>query len=219
VIPNGVDLPTADEAPPVPWWTKSQPDMKNLLYLGRLHPKKGLPNLLTAWSRLSSDLRSQWRLVIAGWDEGNHQLALRRLATSLRIDAGVTFPGPLFGNDKVTALHHCTGFVLPSLSEGLPMAVLEAWACGKPVLMTPQCNLPDGFEAGAAVKIEPEPESIGAGLAEFMAMDDAKRERMGANGRALVEQRFAWPVISAEMAAVYRWATGHGPKPASVSAT
>jgi poly(glycerol-phosphate) alpha-glucosyltransferase len=134
----------------------------------------------------------------------------------LRIEATVTFPGPLFGEEKRAAFHHSHGFILPSLSEGLPMVLLEAWACGKPVLMTPQCNLPEGFEAGAAMRIEPEEESIAKGLAEFLTMPEADREGMGGKGRALVGQRFAWPVIAREMAGVYRWLAGRGAKPDSV---
>jgi len=218
VIPNGVDPPPAHQAPPAaPAWTRSAPEIKTLLYVGRLHPKKGLPNLLAAWSRLDHETRKRWRLVIAGWDEHGHQLALRRMASALRIEATVTFPGPVFGEDKKAAFHHCEGFILPSLSEGLPMVLLEAWAYGKPVLMTPQCNLPEGFEAGAALRIEPQEESILAGLTDFLAMDEAQRKRMGAKGRALALQRFSWPVIAADMAGVYRWLAGHGPKPASVT--
>jgi poly(glycerol-phosphate) alpha-glucosyltransferase len=218
VIPNGVNPPAADQPIlPTPWWMKNDPGARTLLYLGRLHPKKGLPNLMSAWSRLDLETRKRWRLVVAGWDEYSHQTALRRMATALRIEASVTFTGPLFGEDKKAAFQHCHGFILPSLSEGLPMVLLEAWAYGKPVLMTPQCNLPEGFEAGAALRIEPEEESILGGLTNFLAMEDTERERMGANGRALVQERFAWPVITAEMAAVYRWLAGRGPKPGSVS--
>ena len=220
VIPNGVDAPPpAQEPPAAPWWTRTVPETRTLLYLGRLHPKKGLPNLLAAWSRLDRVLLGQWRLLIAGWDEHGHQNALRRLAVTLNIETSVTFPGPLFGEDKRVAFHYCDGFILPSLSEGLPMVVLEAWACGKPVLMTPECNLPEGFEAGAAVRIEPDEESIKEALTRFLVMEPAERTRIGANGRALAAKRFAWPVIAAEMAAVYRWLAGNGPKPASVAAT
>jgi len=218
VIPNGVEVPPADQPrPAAPWWTKAAPEVKTLLYLGRLHPKKGLPALLEAWRRLDPGLRKEWRLLIAGWDERGHQVALRRMASMLRIEATVTFPGPLFGADKKAAYHHCHGFILPSLSEGLPMAVLEAWACGKPVLMTPQCNLPEGFETGAAQRIEPEEKSIAGALTDFLSTGDAQRECMGAKGRALVLERFSWPVIAADMAAVYRWLAGHGAKPASVT--
>jgi poly(glycerol-phosphate) alpha-glucosyltransferase len=218
VIPNGVDLPASDEAPPeMPWWNKSAPQVKTLLYLGRVHPKKGLPNLLLAWSRLEPDFHRSWRLVIAGWDENGHQLALRRMTTALRIEQSVFFPGPLFGDEKRGAYYYCDGFVLPSLSEGLPMVVLEAWACGKPVLMTAKCNLPEGFEAGAAVCIEPSEESIAEVLGNFMTTGEAERAAIGANGRTLVGRRFAWPVIAADMAGVYRWVVGVGPRPALVT--
>jgi len=220
VIPNGIDLPAADEPPPAaPWWTKTDPGVKTLLYLGRLHPKKNLPALMKAWSLLDPEARKRWRLVIAGWAEHDHHLALRRIAAALHIEASVTFSGPVFGQDKKGAYHYCDGFALPSLSEGLPMVLLEAWACGKPILMTPQCNLPEGFEAGAAVRVEPDEESILTGLRALLAMSDAERQAMGAKGRELAVRRYAWPVIAAEMAGVYRWLAAGGPQPASVSSS
>jgi poly(glycerol-phosphate) alpha-glucosyltransferase len=215
VIPNGIDVPDPGDVPrSAPWWTKTAPEIKTLLYLGRIHPKKGLLNLLKAWSRLEPGLQKSWRLVVAGWDENHHQLTLRRMAQALRIESTVIFPGPLFGEEKKGAFHSCDGFILPSLSEGLPMVLLEAWAYGKPVLMTPQCNLPEGYEADAAISIEPRPESITQGLKRFMALADSERSRIGANGRVLVSRRFAWPVIAAEMAVVYRWLAGDTPRPA-----
>ena len=63
------------------------------------------------------------------------------------------FPGPQFGTAKAAAYRRADAFVLPSLSEGLPMAILEAWAHEKPVLMTDACNLPEGFAARAAIRL------------------------------------------------------------------
>jgi poly(glycerol-phosphate) alpha-glucosyltransferase len=216
VIPNGVHLPEVAKPLPKPWWTKSAPDARTILYLGRLHPKKGLQTALTAWSQINPALRNDWRLVIAGWDENSHQTALRRRAAGLRIEDTVTFPGPLFSDDKRAAYQHCDGFILPSLSEGLPMAALEAWGAGKPLLMTPACNLPEGYEAGAAMRIEPDAEDIAAGMTNFMSLTDAEREAMGAKGLALVREKYSWPVIASEMAAVYRWVAANGSKPATV---
>jgi glycosyltransferase involved in cell wall biosynthesis len=68
----------------------------------------------------------------------------------LWINGQCGFLGPLFGQEKDAAYRACDGFILPSLSEGLPMAVLEAWAHAKPVMLTPECNLPEGFTAEAA---------------------------------------------------------------------
>jgi len=218
VIPNGIDFPAEDlAAPALPWWAKAAPEVRTLLYLGRLHPKKGLPRLLAAWSLLDTSIRERWRLLIAGWEEQGHQTALRQMAAKYRIEDSITFPGPLFGEDKRAAYYHCDGFILPSLSEGLPVAVLEAWAAGKPVIMTPECNLPEGFQAEAAISIYPTEESIHAGLANFLTMEDSERKRMGANGLALARERYSWPSIAAEMAAVYRWVAGNGPKPPSVN--
>jgi len=216
VIPNGVDIPEEGPAPPAPWWCKSGSDIKTLLYLGRVHPKKGLEHLLIAWSRLDPQARKRWRLVIAGWDERNHKQELVRLAATYRIENSTFFPGPVFGDEKKSAYCHCDGFILPSMSEGLPMTILEAWAWGRPVIMTPQCNLPEGYEADAAVRIQPDHDSVLDGITELMAMDDDARAAMGARGRELVRERFAWPVVAADMAAVYRWLAGRGPQPQTV---
>ena len=64
-------------------------------------------------------------------------------------------PGPQFDTAKRASYRNSEAFVLPSFSEGLPMAVLEAWSHGKPVLMSSGCNLPQGFSANAALRIEP----------------------------------------------------------------
>ena len=219
VIPNGIHVPEEEEQTEDPWWTKGNPDTKTVLYLGRLHPKKGLPKALAAWSRIDPGLRKQWRFLIAGWDENGHQTRLRRVAAELRIEESVTFAGPLFGADKKAAFQHCDGFILPSVSEGLPMAVLEAWAAGKAVLMTQECNLPEGFEAGAAIRIEADEESMARELTNFMLLEPGEREAMGTKGRELVREKYSWPVIAAEMGAVYRWVAGSGPKPPCVVET
>lgn len=93
------------------------------------------------------------------------------------------------------------------------MAVLEAWSYARPVLMTPQCNLPEGFAAGAAIIIEPEVESLVGGLELIFGMLEGERAAIGQRGRELVERVFTWRRIGAEMANVYRWVLGQGPQP------
>jgi glycosyltransferase involved in cell wall biosynthesis len=215
-IPNGIHLPDAANPPPLPPWSRNDPTLKTLLYLGRLHPKKGLPGLLAAWSRLDPALRIGWRLVIAGWDQHAHQRDLQRIAAGLHIEGSVHFPGPLFGQDKLSALHHSHAFILPSLSEGQPMAILEAWSHAKPVLMTPQCNLPEGFAANAAISIDPDDQSILQGLTQLITIDETARHQIGANGYTLVKNNFSWPKIAAQMSALYRWLADRAPQPTSV---
>lgn len=221
VIPNGIDPPRmADDS--ALRHALFPPGRKVLLYLGRLHPKKGLANLLTAWSRTRSPGRD-WILVIAGWDQGGHEAELKRQATNLGIDwadstcrdpekPSVHFLGPRFGGDKDACYRSCDAFILPSFSEGLPMVVLEAWAYAKPVLMTAECNLPEGFTVHAALRIEPTVESLVEGLRQLFTLSREDFLTMGRQGRALVENRFTWRKLAVQMASVYEWMLG-GAKP------
>jgi len=236
VIPNGVELPEAD-------LTKLEtrnlkPEIggrKTLLFLGRIHPKKGLPNLIRAFkkaldSRLLSLDSAPWQLVIAGWDQVGHERELMELCEELGIrverrqssvegqqsDADILLWGPSFGKDKEDLLCSADAFILPSLSEGLPMSVLEAWAYGLPVVMTPECNLPEGFAADAAIRIETDAESIALGLDALFTMSDEDRCSMGQRGRVLVKERFTWQTVARQMREVYDWMLGGGEAPSSV---
>ncbi|MCB2218436.1 glycosyltransferase [Desulfofustis glycolicus] len=209
IIPNGVDLPKLDTVATVPEWALSLPaGCKVLLFLGRIHPKKGLSNLIFAWKMIRErSLTSfrDWHLVVAGWDQQGHEQQLKNLAAELDVADNIHFVGPQFDADKHASLTRADAFILPSLSEGLPMAVLEAWSHGLPVLMTPECNLPEGFAANAAVFMTHESASIGEALVKLFAMSADQRRSMGLRGRQLVSERFFWPTIATKMKEVYTW--------------
>jgi poly(glycerol-phosphate) alpha-glucosyltransferase len=222
IVPNGVDLPalTQNGAPRHP---RFPVDRKVLLYLGRLHDKKGLSLLLSAWAQVQ-DAAPDWALAIAGWDQGGHETELKRQASEVGLawtdrgsreapSASLHFLGPQFGEDKAAAYASCDAFILPSFSEGLPMVVLEAWAAAKPVLMTPACNLPQGFTAGAALRVEPTTDSIVRALRFLFEMSPEDRRDMGRLGRSLAESNFHWRSVASRMAAVYDWVLGGGPQP------
>ena len=202
VIPNGVSLPMETIA-------TRMTESRTLLYLGRLHPKKGLPNLIKAWSLASKEVRGTgWRLVIAGWDQDGHRGELEALAKKLQTGGQIRFVGPQVGAAKDVCFRDASAFILPSMSEGLPMAVLEAWAWKLPVLMTPECNLPEGADAGAAIMVQAHPDSILVALRRLFSMSDAELEVMGSSGRRLVEGRFGWSRIGKQMVEVYDWMLG-----------
>jgi len=250
IVPNGTDLPEIGNqesgAGNHPSWAGIlDPGRKVLLFLGRFHPKKGLVNLVRAWSkvqRAKSKKVDEWVLGIAGFDEFGQEGKLKRLANELGIQwtdarnqkpafsqsstprlrsagpdprqsASLLFLGPQIGEAKSACYTNCDAFILPSFSEGLPMTVLEAWAYEKPVLMTSECNLPEGFAAEAAIRIAPSSESIEEGLRELFAAPDASRFALGAHGRDLVVSRFTWPEIARQMKTVYEWVLGGGQKP------
>ena len=211
VIPNGIDLPDLSESNAKIQWEKR----KTLLYLGRLHPKKNISNLIHAWNEIFNSQRGsceRWVLAIAGWDQGGYESELKRIARG----ASVVFLGPRFGREKSECYRACDAFILPSLSEGLPMTVLEAWSYAKPVLMTPECNLPEGFSARAAFQIGPRPEEIAAGLKQLVEMSDHDRSAVGTRGRTLVATKFSWPRIGEQMRAVYEWVLGGAAAPQTI---
>ena len=243
VIPNGIDLPFGTEGKPggnvsaAPWQGHIEAGRKVMLFLSRIHPKKGLANLLRAWASIHSPSaghpgarQTGWVLTIAGWEQGGHEAELKRLATELalpwadirdpvpggRAPVSILFLGPQFNEGKAACYSHCDAFVLPSLSEGLPMVVLEAWAYAKPVLMTPECNLPEGFAANAANAIGTDVPGIARRLAEFLPAPSAALTELGANGRRLIAAKFTWAAVAAETKAVYEAILGGGPLPACV---
>ena len=205
VIPNGVDLPNNVSG------ARREAEDKILLFVGRLHPKKGIIPLIEAWATVPGMAADGWRLVLAGWDDGGHEQTLRARVDALRLGESVAFVGPVIGAAKDQLFRRASAFILPSFSEGLPMAVLEAWSYGLPVMMTDECHLTSSFADGAARRIEPTVASIADGLADFATL--AKRGVLGSlgeRGRALVERRYSWTRIGDEMAAVYEWLLGGG---------
>ncbi len=185
-----------------------------LLYLGRLHPKKNLANLIRAWNDTFNSRQSSnsWVLAIAGWDQGGYENELKRIVAL----PSVVFLGPQFGAEKTKCYRGADAFILPSLSEGLPMTVLEAWSHAKPVLMTPECHLPEGFSAEAALRIGSSPQEIALGLKQITEMSENDRRAMGNRGRDLVTRNFSWLRIGEEMLAVYEWVLAGGAVPVTV---
>ncbi len=211
VLPNGIDLPSASDHATLPVWADRFPKNRHvLLFLGRLHRKKGLVPLLQAWGLARP---TGWQLVIAGWDQGGHQHDLEAIVTAQQLGDSVCFCGPLHGPDKAAAYRAADAFILPSFSEGLPMTILEAWAYGKPVLMTAACNLPEGFSAEAAVEVTVAPAALAQSLSRFFALSEGDRALIGQRGRQLVDQQFNWATISLKMISVYQWVAKQGDRP------
>jgi poly(glycerol-phosphate) alpha-glucosyltransferase len=214
VIPNGIDLPD-DDFVPAP---RRHPNRKTLLFLGRIHPKKGIAELIEAWAIATAELptiRDDWNLEIAGWDDGDHLPGLIRLAEERGL-RNVDFTGPAFGAEKRSAYMNCDAFILPSYSEGMPMSVLEAWAYRKAVLMTDACNIPEGFVKGGALRITNEPRALAAALIYHLDKP-AELIRAGERGRALVEERFTWARIVDQHIGLFAWLSGRAPRPHHVA--
>ncbi len=152
IVPNGVHLKDFEHLPPkelsrARWDLGSGPVV---LFLGRLHERKGLQFLIPAFADAARQVTDA-RLLIAGPDEGMRATLDAQIA-QFDLAGRVIFTGMLAGDDKLAALAAADLFALPAVGEGFSMAVLEAMACGLPVLLTPGCNFPEVIDAGAGTR-------------------------------------------------------------------
>jgi glycosyltransferase involved in cell wall biosynthesis len=212
VIANGVDAPpgTGSET-----FFRAFPELEGkrlVLFLSRVHYKKGVDVLCRAWATMANNF-PEARLVIAGPDYENTLARMQALMWRLRIETQMAYVGTLNGDQKWAALAACEGFALPSYSEGFSVAVLEALAAGRPVIITPGCNFPEAGEAGCGVLVKPSEEGLAAALRAMLERSPAENAAMGARGADLVRRRYSWPVIGRQLAEVYDWILDGGPKP------
>ncbi len=207
VVPNGIDLP--DPAPP-----PARVGRRRLLFLSRLHPKKGLDHLLRAWARLHRH-HADWQLVVAGPDEIGHRAAMQELAAALGL-ADILWHEPVEGDAKSALYRSADLFVLPTHAENFGLVVAEALAHGLAVVTT--TNAPwDGLERHrCGWWIDLSDDALATALDDAMSLSDAERRAIGERGRAWMAQDFAWPAIVRQMHEVYTWTLGGGPPPACV---
>jgi len=192
VIPNGVDTasfsPLAEE-PPLP---------PVFLFAGRMDHQKGVDVLLEAFRRLPPGPR----LRLAG--TGPQEDEYRRLAASLGIDGAVRFLGPVPRPKLPSLLCESHVYVLPSRYENLPLGILEAMACARPVVAARVGGVAEMIDDGAEGLLVPpdDPHTLALAMRRLLA-DAALRKRMGEAGRARVLARFTWDAVAAETEALY----------------
>lgn len=197
IIPNGIDIP--DLAPKVPG------EFCTLLFLGRIHPIKGLDLLLPAWQAVQ-DRFPEWRLQIVGPDNGGYLAQMRRRAGELRLER-IEFSGALFGEQKWQAYRQADLFVLPTYSENFGMSVAEALAAGTPAVVSkgaPWAGL-DMRGAGWWIDIGLDP--LVACLEDALARPHEVLAAMGIRGRTWMVTDFSWESVGQRMADTYRWLT------------
>jgi glycosyltransferase involved in cell wall biosynthesis len=200
IVPAGIRLDgdAASERPK----SRKNGAAKTILFLGRIHPIKGLDLLLPAFARCLKTQPS-WELILAGADEGGYAGKISTLVRKLKLEENVKMPGLVGGPQRARLLREADVFVLPSYSEGFSVAVLEAMAEALPVLMTNQCGFPQAARAGAARIVPATEEGLTEGLQQLMGMSDGERYRMGLKGRELVGREYAWPMVARKMIGAY----------------
>lgn len=206
IVPNGVDLPDLAERP----WGEA----KTALYLGRIHPKKGLEGLLQAWREVGA-AHPDWRLRIVGPGDPRYLAELRALAEREGV-ARVSFDGPLYGADKQLAYRQANLFVMPTLNENFGMTVAEALSNGVPVICTKGAPWEGLMTHGGGWWIDHGREAMAAALRRAMDQSPEALARIGLAGRAWMSEAFSWAVVGAQMQATYQWLREGGKPPQTV---
>jgi len=204
VIPNGVLFSTAISPSDGTGSPLREEPEHSVLFLSRVHPKKGVLDLLHAWAVVAPQ---GWRLKIAGPDEGGHLAAVMALARALNIDHAVDYLGDLDAAAKSRVYENADLFVLPTYSENFGVVVAEALSHALPVITTrgaPWADL-ETYECGWWIDIGVDP--LVDALREAIALSDEGRQAMGRRGRAYV-QRYDWADIAGQMIDVYKWILG-----------
>jgi glycosyltransferase involved in cell wall biosynthesis len=203
VVANGISLEEMGSLPPPGSFRSHFPRIGQnpfVLFLSRLHFKKGLDILIEAFAPLART-SANLRLVIVGPDDGALGPMLRR-ATELGIESQIEVVGPLYGAEKYAALVDANVFCLPSRMEGFSIAILEAMACSCPVVISENCHFPEvaDFNAGSVVALRPELFTMAIGA---LLDDPHRRHEAGQRGRGMVEQYFTWPKIARKLLDCY----------------
>lgn len=206
IIPNGVDLPPYQQTRQI----RLNKQQRTLLFLSRIHPVKGLLNLVASLKHI--DL-NHWQVVIAGPNENNHLRDVEAAVISANLQDKVAFVGAVDRYKKWELYQQADLFVLPTFTENFGIVIAEALATGVPVITTKGAPWQDleTHRCGWWIDIGVEP--LTQALKTAMSLTDQERTIMGNNGRKLVEQKYSWADVAEQMAAVYRWMLGEGDKP------
>jgi glycosyltransferase involved in cell wall biosynthesis len=205
VIPNGIDIPYVSGH-------VRRGDERTLLFLGRIHPIKGVEFLLEAWVRLQAAYPN-WKLRIVGPGDRGYLSKLADLASSLGAER-VSFVGPLYGHEKAEAYQSANLFVLPTHSENFGIAVAEALAAGCPVVTTKGAPWSGLVEHRAGWWVDVGVEPLRSALHLAMSKQSRELAEMGARGRVWMAREFAWDQIAGQMIESYRWVREGGARPA-----
>ncbi len=206
IIPNGIDIPVLE--------SKRRGNSRTLLFLGRVHPSKGLDILLPAW-RAVQERFPDWRLIIAGPDNGGYLSTMQDLAAQLQLQR-IEFVGAMKGRQKWEAYQTADLFVLPSYSENFGMTVAEALASGIPAIVSKGAPWRDLEEKRAGWWIDIGIDPLVTCLNHALDQSPETLAEMGKRGRAWMQWEFAWERVGAMMSQTYEWILKGGEKPAWV---
>lgn len=210
IIANGIDLPPVSHNKRKLKY--SQNTKHTAVFMSRIHPIKGILNLIESWRHVSP---KHWRLLIAGNDEDGHLNKVKQRIQSLRLERSIHYIGPVEADTKKELLETADLFILPSFSENFGVVIAEALSYGIPVITTQGTPWEGLIHHGCGWWVQPTVDALTEALTEALRMDKADLQSMGEKGRKFAET-FNWAHIARQTAEVYRWVLGQGEIPSCV---
>ena len=205
VIPNGVHLP-----PPRFGIKAFTREFRTALFLSRIHPKKGLLDLVSAWDKVRP---AGWKALIAGSDELNHRAEVEEEIRRRNLSSQFEFIGEVDDKQKWKIYQAADLFILPTKSENFGIVIAEALAAEVPVITTQGTPWGELLTHRCGWWIEIGPEPLAAALQQAIALSDDERMLMGQRGRQLVKTRYSWQAVVQQMKEVYEWVLGSETRP------
>jgi glycosyltransferase involved in cell wall biosynthesis len=209
IIPNGVEYPGT-----VTPRCRTTGE-RRAIFVSRIHPVKGLMNLIVAWARV---LPANWTLTITGPDEIGYRKELEAAARREGIERSVRFEGTIQDENKWQEYASADLFILPTQSENFGIAIAEALAAGLPVITTREAPWRALEDHRCGWWIDTGVEPLVTALRDAVSMSDESRLEMGTRGRAYAIREFSWDGIASNMIDVYEWLL-NGDKPPDVVVT
>lgn len=204
-ITNGIKIPSKENSSfigrPQYWQGIIPNDANVLLFIGRFHKKKGINQLIKAWEILTraKDNEKWWLCFV-----GSGDLRIMNNKNLHKIYKRILVLKPVFGLDKEKIFKNSSAFILPSFSEGLPMAPLEAMSYGVPCLISENCNLNQAIKIGAALETNPSVDEIVESLKIFFKMNSRERRKISQLAYKYVCENHSWDKITCEIKSLYR---------------
>lgn len=208
VIPNGVNLDKFPSSYP----TKSI-SPKKILFLSRLHKKKGIENLIEAWKLIDIKIKESWLIEIVGNGEEKYIISLKESIIKENLNEQIVIRDPVYGIEKINLFREANLFVLPTYSENFGVVIAEALASFTPVITTKGTPWEDLETYKCGWWIEIGTTALRKTLEEALLKDSDELKVMSLNGRKLIENKYSMDSVSRDMIHLYDWMQNKENKP------